>query len=324
MSHRVISHISPGPGFTSWTTAILASSCTLTLSVALLFWADQRTLLAIEDQIKSGISTNSNYEISKSIDLFKLYSPSIVTSKLLEIAKVDIDRDLRQKRELVSTIQVIIDLIKEKQFEKARASWRRLQEDQRNILISQQGSTLADARKLNSIDASLAKGENKVEMRRRVLAKLDKNQESTHLAKQTFNLLYTDLTEAFQLPSNFSSDFDNDEKSLWYEEGVLKGLPRIIELPDDIPDLTSLRDLIQLKGGSVLQTSSNPQQDFVMFMDQLKARSSDLRTEFTRLKTAHANLNLKLTDINNDLSQLRSELINWMRRAIASLVAPVR
>ena len=102
--------------------------------------------------------------------------------------------------------------------------------------------------------------------------------------KRTINehsLVGADLSELMSLPSAYVGT--ERETLLVYHEGVLKNLPVLVGLPDNIPDLATLRTTLKSAGGLVKLVSENIAEEFATKLEAIRTTSEAIVQEHTNI-----------------------------------------
>lgn len=119
-----------------------------------------------------------------------------------------------------------------------------------------------------------------------------------------FDLVVRDVTDLFSLPPHFTDP--QDLAPSFYDAGILKGLPTLPELPDNLSSFTELREKLNHAGGR-LQASGGQ-----MVESLLTARLSSLREGASAVSSTLHDLDAKLSQlkgvIEGDQNQLQQGL----------------
>ena len=119
---------------------------------------------------------------------------------------------------------------------------------------------------------------------RRVSRDLEDAQRDLNLTIRSHSLVAQDLADLFSLKSAYGDR--GYDKLLVYQNGLLRWLPMIANLPDDIADAAELRDALNQLGGKLNLEEANQQEAFVQRIASLRQTSIELMLRVDELSTA--------------------------------------
>jgi hypothetical protein len=132
------------------------------------------------------------------------------------------------------------------------------------------------------------------------------------LLSDRFSLAKDSLAELLGF-IHLSSGDSKDTTVSFYSAGVLAELPEISGLPDEIPDLPSLRDLLLKLKATVSVRGPDAQELFVGELESLRQQSRELAVENTSIRNSLSELNSNLTTTQQKTKELRSSLLSTLR-----------
>ncbi len=132
-----------------------------------------------------------------------------------------------------------------------------------------------------------------------------------------YTLIARDFGELMSLPP---LDMTKDGKFPFYKKGVLKGLPALLGLPDDIPDLLSLRTALEKLKATVKTQGNDAAATFAQKIASLREDGETLIREAQSAQDDASNIQQKIEETARELRFRRTHAKSNLRAIFLSIV----
>ncbi len=136
---------------------------------------------------------------------------------------------------------------------------------------------------------------------------------------QQHRLVALDTENFFNVRSAYEEEEEYSEL-LVYQSGVLAGLPKLRDIPDDIVDLTAFKEILDKVGGNVtIEAGEDQALFFNQRLNALKESSLPIVTEFSTLRSARQTEESKLIEITKKINNNERLIREKAAQTIAEL-----
>ena len=284
--------------FWGWVLALGSVAVVLSAAVVVHIFTEGVSVYLTYADLKSSVLLRStDVEVMELLDRMAQLRPSRVTTFVVDT--VESSRDTHDPLPIQILARQTLASLQAKQFERARGEYYLLLSNHRYGLINLLGAGRNGLEILEGLSGELSHG---VELDRSVKqhqAEIERLHGELRDQVNQFLLVASDLGELLSIAALESAN--PIEPLPVYRLGVLAGIPKVPQIPDNISDLVSFREKLQRVSGNVRLNGPNVH---LLFQDKLRG----YRESVAAIESKHTRLLEVRRTEEQAIQQLDSEL----------------
>lgn len=289
----------------SWLIATSAGVLLVILGYSILVSVSDTRKLYLYNQLQIALENDDFQKAHTSVEEMHQDLAIMKVINALKLRSVDLSTEYHEKENTLFALK-ITRAISERDFPGAEVLFKELMLNIFEIeqLLSKKGRETGPKELIRALDLRLDGYGESLKAFKKFQDELDINATKRKSLFERLRLIAGDFGDFLSLDPEEVEESDFYENI--YERGVLKGLPMVDGISDNLEEFADLKKQLTRSGGGVDIQGRNPAQVFQSKLKEIRGLVSELEVEFSALETIEKALNEESAESREELSSTRN------------------